>query len=230
MVKLRPYKYLAIQKNEIERIVAEMKDAGIIRDSTSSFSFLVVLVKKRDGSWRLCVDYRQLNKLAIKDKFPIPLVEELLNELVGVCYFCKLDLRSGYHQIRMHDSDIHKTAFRTHHGHYEFLVILFGLTNAPSTFQSLMNHIFQPYLRQFILVFFDDILIYSANWSIHLQHLKFVFEVFSKHQLFLKLFKCAFGVTQIEYLRHVISSQGVAMDGSKVTCMLNWPYPRLLMR
>ena len=126
----------------------------------------------------------------------------------------------------MHESNIQKTAFRTHYGHYEFLVMLFGLTNASSTFQSLMNHIFQPYLSKFVLVFFGDIVIYSVNWSQHLQHLKLAFEVLLKHQLFLKLSKCAFGVTQIKYLGHVISPQRVSMDSSKVTCMLNWPYPK----
>jgi len=163
--------------------------------------------------------------LTIKDKFPIPLVEDLMDELHNAKYFSKLDLRLGYHQIKIKSEDIHKIAFRTHHGHFEFLVIPFGLTNAPVTFQSLMNQIFESYLRKFILVFFDDILVYSPTLDQHMTHLRTTFEVLRANQLFIKRSKCAFVQGQVEYLGHLISGEGVSTNPRKVEAMLAWPKP-----
>lgn len=200
-----------------------MLHQGFIRQSTSSFCMPILLVKKHGGSRRFCINNRTLNRRTMKDKFPIPIVDELLNDLHGTRFFTKLDLRSIYHQVLVHPADIEKVVFWMHHGHFEFLVMPLGLTNAPAMFQALMNDVLQPFLRYFALVFFDDILMYSSSWSEHLQHVKAVLEVLCPQGLHHKRSKCAFDTSFVAYLGHIISMHGMAMDSDKVEAVTSWP-------
>ena len=155
----------------------------------------------------------------------MPIIEQILDELAGTKFFTKLDMTPGYHQIRMAEQDEFKTAFKTHHGHFQFRVMPFGLTNAPATFQCVMNDVLQPFLWQFVLVFLDDILIYSPTWESHLQHIRIVLCQLRNHQFYLKSSKCSFAQTTLEYLGHIISQDGVSTDPTKTAAMLHWPTP-----
>lgn len=168
----KPYKYSPQHKDEIEKQVKQLLSDGWIAQSCSPFASPILLVLKKDGSWSFCIDYKRLNAITVKNIFPMPLIEEILDELARNRYFTKLDMRSGYHQVRMKPEDEFKTAFKTHQGHYQFKVMLFGLTNAPATFQCIMNEILAPFLRKFVMIFLDDILIYSPYLDTHLQHLR----------------------------------------------------------
>jgi hypothetical protein len=191
-VSVRPYRYPPAVKDEIERQIADMLSSGIVQHSHSPFSSSVLLVKKKDGTFRFCVDFRQLNAITIKSKYPVPVIEELLDELHGASWFTSLDLAAGYHQIRLKPGEEAKTAFQTHTGHYEFRVMAFGLTGAPATFLKAMNLTLGPLLRKCVLVFFDDILIFSHTYEDHVQHVRQVLEVLRRDQWQVKMSKCAF--------------------------------------
>lgn len=186
----------------------------MIQHSSSPFSSPVLLAKKKNGEWRLCVDFRRLNAYTIKNKFSLPIIEELFEELHGAKWFTTLDLRSSFHQILVAAEDQFKTAFQTHSGHYEYKVMPYGLTGATATFQAIMNHILAPLLRKCVVVFIDDILIYSKTQEEHLQHIQMVLDILKEHQFKVRLSKCTFAQQQLKYLGHILSGEGVATDPS----------------
>jgi hypothetical protein len=186
----------------------------------------VLFVKKKDGTLRLCIDFRQLKKYTIKNKYPLPRIDDLFDQLREAKMFSKIDLRAGYYQVRIKEEDIHKTTFRTRCGHYEFVVVPFGLTNAPTVFMCLMNGIFRNYLDKFGIVFLDDILIYSKFEEEHEHHLRLVLQVLREHQLYAQLSKCYFYQKNIHYLGHIISEQGIAIDPEKIEAIRGCPTPR----
>lgn len=174
----------------IKKQVEELLDAGLVKPSRSAYAAPVLFVKKPDGSLRFCIDYRALNSITHKDKFPLPRAQDLIDRLAGAKYFTGLDLRSGYWQIRIDDDHTHKTAFITRYGQYEWMVLPMGLTNAPSTFQRVMNNLFDKYMDQFVVVYLDDVLIFSKDADSHFRHLQLVFDLLQKHQFYVKLKKC----------------------------------------
>ena len=224
-VNVRPYRYPPAIKDEIEKQVTEMLKSGIIQHSVSPFSSSVLLVKKKDHTWRFCVDFRHLNAITMKSKYPVPIIDEFLDELAHASWFTCLDLTAGYHQVKLKPGEEFKTAFQTHSGHYEFRVMAFGLSGAPATFQKAMNTTLHPLLRKCVLVFFDDILIYSRTYEEHLTHVKLVLELLVRDNWKVKLSKCVFAQRKISYLGHVISEAGVATDPAKIEAIVNWPTP-----
>ncbi|GAU37338.1 hypothetical protein TSUD_395190 [Trifolium subterraneum] len=215
----------ASELNELKKQLEELLEKRFIRPSVSPLGALVLLVKKKEGSMRLCIDYRQLNKAMIKNKYPLPRIDDLMDQLVGACLFSKIDLRSGYHQIMVKVEDIPKTAFRTRYGHYEYTVMPFGVTDAPGVFMEYMNRIFHSFLDKFVVVFIDDILIYSKSEEEHKGHLKIVLQVLKEKKLYAKLSKCEFWLKEVSFLGHIISSGGIAVNPAKVDAMLQWGTP-----
>ena len=220
-----PYRMSPAQLDELKKQLNELIDHQFIQPSKSPFGAPVLFVKKKDGTTRMCIDYRALNKITIKNKYPLPRVDELLDRLHGAKWFSKIDLRSGYHQVRIAEGDVPKTAFRTRYGHYEFLVLPFGLTNAPATFMQMMNGIFHANLDDFVIVFLDDILIFSKTEEDHARHIDEVLKVLRKHQLYAKESKCEFVKQTMAFLGYLVTKDGITMDPDKVKAIVDWPKP-----
>ncbi|GAU48050.1 hypothetical protein TSUD_404850 [Trifolium subterraneum] len=219
-ISMAPYRMSASELNELKMQLEELLEKKFIRPSVSPWGAPVLLVKKKEGSMRLCIDYRQLNKVTIKNKYPLPRIDDLMDQLVGACVFSKIDLRSGYHQIRVKTEDVPKTAFRTRYGHYEYTVMRFGVTNAPGVFMEYMNMTFHSFLDKFVVVFIDDILVYSKSEEEHKEHLRIVLQVLKEKKLYAKLSKCEFWLEEVSFLGHVISGGGIAVDPAKVDAVM----------
>ncbi|WRX11508.1 Reverse transcriptase domain - like 10 [Theobroma cacao] len=225
-ISIPPYRMAPAELKELKVQLQELVDKGFIRPSISPWGAPVLFVKKKDGTLRLCIDYRQLNRMTIKNKYPLPRIDDLFDQLQGATVFSKVDLRSGYHQLRIKEQDVPKTAFRTRYGHYEFLVMPFGLTNAPTAFMDLMNRVFHPYLEKFIIVFIDDILIYSRDNDEHAAHLRIVLQTLRERQLYAKFSKCEFWLQEVVFLGHVVSRTGIYVDPKKIEAILQWEQPK----
>ncbi|KAI3815748.1 hypothetical protein L1987_15429 [Smallanthus sonchifolius] len=221
-----PYRVAPSEMQELASQLQELSSKGFIRPSHSPWGAPVLFVKKKDGSLRMCIDYRELNKLTIKNRYLLPRIDDLFDQLKGSTCFSKIDLRSGYHQLRVLDEDIPKTAFRTRYGHYEFMVMPFGLTNAPAVFMDLMNRVCKPYLDKFVIIFIDDILIYSKMKAEHEQHLRLILELLKKEQLYAKFSKCEFWLKEVQFLGHIVNDKGIHVDPAKIEAIKNWSTPK----
>ncbi|GJR36612.1 putative reverse transcriptase domain-containing protein [Tanacetum coccineum] len=220
-----PYRLALSEMQELSTQLQELADRGFIRPSTSPWGAPVLLVKKKDGSFRMCIDYQELNRLTIKNRYPLPMIDDLFDQLQGSSVYSKINLRSSYHQLRVKDEDIPKIAFRTRYGHYEFQVMPFGLTNAPAVFMDLMNRVCKPYLDKFMIVFIDDILIYSRNKEEHADHLRIILELLKKEKLYAKFSKCDLWISIVQFLGHLIDNQGLHVDPAKIEAVRNWASP-----
>ena len=225
-ISIPPYRMAPAELRELKAQLEELLSKGFIRPSISPWGAPALFVKKKDGSLRLCIDNRLLNRVTIRNQYPLPRIDELFDQLQGSRVYSKIDLRSGYHQLRVQESDVPKTAFRTRYRHYEFLVMPFGLTNASAAFMDLMNRVFQPYLDRFVIIFIDDILVYSGSSEEHSKHLRIVLQTLRERQLYAKLSKCQFWFDRVAFLGHVISAEGVSVDPQKIEVVVNWKSPK----
>lgn len=210
---------------ELKEQLKDLLEKGFIRPRVSSWGAPVLFVRKKDGFLRMCIDYRQLNKVTIKNKYHLPRIDDLFDQLQGARFFSKIDLRPEYHQLKIKEQDITKTAFRTRYGHFEFLVISFGLTNAPTAFMDLMNRVFKSFSDSFVIVFIDDILVYSRSREDHANHLRAVLQTLHQRQLYAKFSKCEFWLESVAFLGHVVSSEGIQVDPQKIAAVKDWPRP-----
>jgi hypothetical protein len=226
LISRQPYKIAPKELAKLKIQLNKLLDKGYICPSSSPWGCPALFVKKKDQALRLCVDYQPLNTITIKNKYPLPHIDILFDQLVGAMVFSKIDLRLGYHQIKIHPEDILKTVFSMRYGLYEYLVMSFRLINAPAHFMYLMNYMFMPELDKFIMVFIDDILLYSKNGEEHEQHLRNILQRLQEHQLYAKFSKCAFWLTEVPFLGHVILVEGIAVDPGKVQEVLGWKIPR----
>ncbi|GJU53223.1 putative reverse transcriptase domain-containing protein [Tanacetum coccineum] len=220
-----PYQLAPSEMQELSEQLQELQDKGFIRPSHSPWGAPVFFVKKKDGLIRMCIDYRELNKLTIKNRYPLPRIDDLFEQLQGARYFSKIDLRSGYHQLRVHDDDISKTVFKTRYGHFEFTVMPFRLTNAPAVFIDLINRVCKLYLDKFVIVFIDDILIYSKTKEDHENHLRLMLDLLRKEKLYAKFSKCEFRLQEVHFLVHMVNHDGIHMDPSKIEVVKSWKAP-----
>ena len=224
-ISIPPYRMAPAELKELKDQLQDLLSKGFIRPSVSPWGAPVLFVKKKDGTMRMCIDSRQLNKVTVKTKYPFPHINDSFDQLQGEPLFSKIDLRSGYHQLKIRASDIPKTAFRTRYGHYEFLVMSFGLTNAPAAFMELMNGVFRPYLDSFVIVFIDDILVYSKTEEDHVRHLRIVLQRLREEKLYAKFSKCEFWLTSVTFLGHVVSKEGIRVDPAKIEAVRGWTRP-----
>ena len=221
-----PYRMALTELKELKTQLQELLNKGFIRPRVSPWGAPVLFFKKKDGTLRMCIDYQLINNVTMKNKYLLPRLEDLFYQLKGASVFSKIALRSEYYQLRVKDVNVPKTTFRTQYGHYEFLVMPFGFTNAPAAIMDLMNMVFQPYLDQFVVVFINDILVYSKDAQEHEQHLRIVLQILREKWFLAKLSKCDFWLKEVSFLGHIVSAEGIRVDPAKIEAVMSWKPPR----